>query len=441
MNTRLITLSLLIGAFVSIGRADESDKSPFSFSFLPGASESFVDSSTDQDPNQSSRQSIGGFNFGLRSPEGSGDTAWHSHLNVTEFQSLISAGISSVLFETDSYIVSGQALGGFAYGHRGFSDSWHGSFDLYGATELGKSGSTLMKLGVFADLEENFGKWGPEAAFLFGADKEHPMTIDVAYGRGIGELVRFNNAIWSVAQDDLQLRAGVFLNNSLQVGVSGHYQKWDDLAGVEKDWKTGGFINWFPESGMVVSLGMANGEHGSNGFASFSFTPGNNASNPLPSAKGGKEIIVPEPQFARRSWMTAPVRRLYTVGVRKVSNNPSMLGGSLVGTFFANGDPNQAIGTALDQYRATYTNTTSLPQTVTIVSLERFNGLTENVSVTATLNAGSTLSAVSSPSFPVGAGPFIQTVVISVNGQTFNADLSFPAGITNGTSIAPVSVP
>ncbi|MEM7600961.1 MAG: hypothetical protein AAF357_06050, partial [Verrucomicrobiota bacterium] len=279
--------------------------------------------------------------------------------------------------------------------------------------------------------------------------REHPVTVDLAYGRGIGDQIQFNNSVWSVAQDDFQMRAGIFLNRSLQVGVSGQYQRWDDMAGVEEDWKTGGFINWFSEEGIVVSIGMASGEQGSNGFASLSFQPGSHSRSPL----GGKESVRPDYQFAPRTWMAAPVRRLQTVGVRKVTNhnfaqmqpaNSTMLGGSLVGTYFVFGDPATRLGNPSDRIRATYTNTTNLPQTVTIVSIEQFDSGITNTSVTGTVNGGSSISAESNPSQPPLNGPYVQTVVISVNGQTFNVDLVFPdqnPAIQNGFMTAPVSVP
>lgn len=417
---------------------EQKDGSPFSFSFLPGVSEGW-EVPASHHAGGGNWHALSGFNLGLQSPNADGDLGWHSNLNVTEYQTLINFGLSSVRFETDSLVVSAQALGGYAFGHDGFENTGHGTFDLYAATALGQTESNFIKFGVFADVEDHFAKWGPELGLLLGADRVRPLTIDAAYGRGIGDPYHHGNSFWTVARDDLQLRAGIFLNRNLQVGISGHYNRWDDFAGVEEDWKTGGFVNWFSDDGLSVGLGMASGEQGSNGFVSFSYQPG---SRPLTVATGGKNPkaapLFPSP----RSWMVAPVRRLHTVEVRQTTMNQMQIGGTLTGTFFTAGDPLTVIGGPNNQLRVTYTNTSGTPQVVTFVSVEQFNQVPINPGVSGGVQQGGTLSAVTPPGVnSLGFGPpWVQTMVISVNGRTFSVDLTFPGGVLNGFTTAPVQV-
>lgn len=452
MKLKLSSSLFILGMLATSGFSEEPENSgPFSLSFSPGVSQEVQAlSTTSGNSGTGPWHSLGGFNLGFQSPDSSGDSSWHSHFNVTEFQTLMSAGISSVLWETDSILFSGQALGGYALGHNDFADSWHGSFDLYGATALGPKESNFLKFGAFIDIEEDFGKWGPQAGLLLGAEKKHPVTLDVAYGQGIGDQIAFNNSVWSVAEHDVQARAGVFLNSNLQVGLTGQFLKWDDMSGVEEDWKTGGFVSWYSDDGVVISIGAASGEHGTNGFASLSFTPSNRSNALLTSAKGGKEVFRDIPDFAPRAWMTAPVRRLQTVEVRQVTShdfaqmqtqNTTMLGGSAVATFFLFGDPLTRIGTNADRLRVVYTNTTNFPQNVTIVSMELFGGGTFDPGVSGVVNAGGTLTAETIPGNNSPAAVHVQTIVFSVNGQTISRDFTFPGTVTNGFSTAPVSVP
>ena len=143
-------ISLLLGWMMVTASANDEQKdgSLFSFSFLPGVTEGW-EVPANHHASGGNWQGLGGFNIGLQSPNANGDLGWHSNINVTEYQTLINFGLSSVLFETDSLIVSGQALGGYAFGHDGFENTGHGTFDLYAATALGKSESNFIKFGVF----------------------------------------------------------------------------------------------------------------------------------------------------------------------------------------------------------------------------------------------------------------------------------------------------
>ncbi|MEM7698198.1 MAG: hypothetical protein AAF236_07325 [Verrucomicrobiota bacterium] len=446
-----LSVLLILGIAVSSAFSQSSAPvGPFSLSFVPSESLESQDVAASSNLESDPSLALGGFNLGIRSPGESEKLSWHSHLNVTEFQTLLSAGVSSVLFETDSYLIACQALGGYAFGHKHFADSWHGSFDIYGARALGSEEKHFLKLGVFVDVEEDFGKWGPEAALLLGADKQHPVTLDFAYGHGLGGEFEFNNYVWSVAEHDLQLRAGVFLSENLQVGLSGQYQKWDDLSGTEEDWKTGGFVNWYSDKGLVFSIGAAAGEQGTNGFASLSFQPATYSVNPLDATASGKGGFAARPRFAPRTWMLSPVRRLQTVGIRQVQSHDfaqtqtqtqNMIGGSAVATFFLFGDPLTVIGTPSDRLRVTYTNTTNFPQNVTIVSMELFGGGTFNPGVSGVVNSNGTITAETPPGSNSAAASHVQTVVISVNGQTFSLDFTFPGTVTNGFTTAPITIP
>lgn len=452
MKIKVFLIFLLFGIAVANSFSQNASSSgPFSFSFFPGNTQETELLSSSGSSDAGPWQSLGGFNFGFRSPDSSDRGRWHSHVNVTEFQTLLSAGVSSLLYEKDSMLISGQALGGYALGHKEFADSWHGSFDLYAAIPLGPKEVNFLKYGAYIDIEEDFGKWGPQAALLLGADRPHPVTVDVAYGQGLGDEFSANGYVWSVAAHDVQMRAGIFLREDLQVGLTGQYQKWDDLSGTEEDWKTGGFMSWYSDKGAVFSIGAAAGEQGINGFASLSFTPGGSGSySPIAGfrgGKGGKEVYRPD---LPRTWMLSPVRRLQTVGVRQVENrdfatsqhqNTTMLGGSAFGTFFLFGDPFTQIGGNGDRLRVTYTNTTNFPQNVTIVSMESFDGTIFNPGVAGTVAPGNSLIAETPPANNAPAAVHVQTVVIEVNGQTFSLDFSFPGTVRNGFSTAPQSIP
>ncbi|MEM9281558.1 MAG: hypothetical protein AAGA96_07030 [Verrucomicrobiota bacterium] len=444
IRSSLTPLILLLFAVSSaLAQGDSKNPDGFHFGFIPGATpETYGD-----DP---APQTLSGFHFGYQSEDDGSDTQWYSNVNVTEYQTLMGVGISSVLYEQNSFIVSGHALGGYALGHKNFHDSWHGSFDLYAAHPLGSSGSHFIKYGGFVDVEDNFGKAGPEIALFLNADKKHPITLDVAYGRGFGDEFQHHNFVWSVAEDDLQFRAGVFLNPRLQLGVTGQYQRWDDILGIEEDWKTGGFISWFSGKGLSLSLGMATGSLGSNGFASVSFQ--RRARAPVPfsgkSVVGAKQVV-PEPELPR-NWMTRPVSRLNTVSVRQLTNHQVAhqtnlpVSGQVVGRFSFAGDPNTVgnIGGTNNRLEVIYTNTSGLPQAVTIVSFENFDQSTISTpNLSATVNAGSTLSPGPGPPVTaMGGAPYIQTVVVEVNGRSFSVDLVFPASTPNNGFSAPVTV-
>ncbi|MEM9280964.1 MAG: hypothetical protein AAGA96_03995 [Verrucomicrobiota bacterium] len=211
---------------------DESSPSPFFFGFQ---SEEVPASHLE---GETPYESVSGFNFGFNSTFGDRFEAVHSTINVTEFQTTVSGGLSAILFETDRAVISGRAMGGIAFGQDGWDDSWHTSIDLYGAAPLGQNSGNYFKLGAFVDHEEDFGKAGPALGLLLGADTAHPVTVDIAYGLGYGDPAISGQSIYSVADHDLQIQAGVAISPRIQLGVTSQYVRWDGVFSEEVDWKT-----------------------------------------------------------------------------------------------------------------------------------------------------------------------------------------------------------
>ncbi|MEM1442538.1 MAG: hypothetical protein AAGF67_09360 [Verrucomicrobiota bacterium] len=398
----------------------------------------------------SAYESISGFNFGYQSTPNDRLQAIHTNVNVTEFQTLVSGGASAILFENSRAIVSGRALGGFAFGHDDLDDTWHTTFDLFAAGKLGKQGSNYLKVGAFVDNQDDFGKWGPALGLLLGADSSHPVTIDAAYGSGYGDPYSIGQSFYSVADDDLQIQAGIALSPSLEVGVTGQYLKWDGVFTEEEDWKTGGFVRYHSPKGFSVSLGAAGGEHGTTGFAHFTIRPKSSPSLTVGSGakSSAKSTIDPGRSASNKgyahSWMTAPIARQQGLQIRQENVVTEAPRGTLtcsvsdsfnsLGPLFAGVD---AIHTV------TYTNTGTLDQTVTINSIQNFDGTTTNVGTTATLAPGQRLTArgpeTTARVIAVGA-QYDQTVVITVNGQQFTLLCSFPDGSAFPTTLAPLVI-
>ena len=396
----------------------------------------------------SAYQSISGFNFGFQSPSNDRIQGVHTNVNVTELQTLGSTGASAILFEGSNAIISGRALGGYAFGRDGLDDTWQTSYDLYAARPLGSSGSNFVKLGAVVDNQDYFGKRGPALGLLFAADSKHPITFDAAYGSGFGDPYPLGLSIYSVADDDLQLQAGIALSPTLQVGVTGQYVKWDGVFTEEKDWKTGGFIRYHSPKGFSVSLGAAGGEHGTTGFAHFTIRPRREAPLMIGSKSSVKGVL-PAPGYSTghsfaRSWMVAPIQRQESLQIRQESipeETPTEAPrGTLTCTYTDNaGSLANLLAGIPAIHRVVYTNTGTLDQVVTINSLQNFDGSFTSPGTTTTLASGQSLTA-QGPEVPAGAPPFNQAVVITVNGQQFNLTCSFPAGSPNPTTLPPISI-
>ncbi|MEM7697314.1 MAG: hypothetical protein AAF236_02790 [Verrucomicrobiota bacterium] len=393
----------------------------------------------------SAYQEISGFNFGFNAdPEGRLQ-GLHTHVNVTEFQTLLDTGVTAILFENANTIISGRALGGYAFSHGDIEDSWHTSFDLFAARPLGKTGANFMKLGAFVDNQDDFGKWGPAVGLLLNADSARPITIDAAYGSGFGDPYTLGQSVYSVADDDFQIQAGLALSPKLQVGVTGQYLRWDGVFSQEEDWKTGGFLRYHSDRNFTVSIGGAGGEHGSTGF--LHFTLRQKRASPLLVEGSAKNVnLVPDQglgQSFARAWMLAPIQRQESLQIREESVPQTPVEsprGTLTCTVT---DSAGSLGNLLAAipaiHQVTYTNTGTQDQTVTINSIENFDGSVTAVGASATLAPGQALSA-QGPEVATGAPPFNQSVVITVNGQQFNLTCAFPAGVAFGTTLAPIVI-
>ena len=239
----------------------------------------------------------------------------------------------------------------------------------------------------------------------------------------MGDPYFYSGSLWDVADDDLQLQAGVFLNENLQVGVTGQYNRWDDFGTTVEDWKTGGFVRWFADSGLSLGLGVASGNLGTTGFFNVTLQPKSHHED----LEGGKEPIPDRGIVDPGNWMSSPVRRLRNVQVR---TSTQAITGSLSGVYSVNGDPSTLFPSNLDRLTATYTNTSAFTQVVTIVSIEAFDGSIVPIGTTATLGPGGTITGQTGFVNAAAAGavlPATQTVVLNINGRTFSVNLVFGA--------------
>ncbi|MEM9280963.1 MAG: hypothetical protein AAGA96_03990 [Verrucomicrobiota bacterium] len=137
-----------------------------------------------------------------------------------------------------------------------------------------------------------------------------------------------------------------------------------------------------------------------------------------------------------RSWMVSPVQRQQSLQIRRENRNgPGSLG--ILNCTYEGANTLDTLNPGIPgRLTATYTNTNSRPQTVTINSIENFDGTIRVLNSTANLNPGQQITGTSDL-VPAGAAPYDQTIVITVNGQQFNLVCSFILGSTSPTTLAP----
>lgn len=228
-------------------------------------------------------------------------------VSANEGQFLYNGGLTLAILEREGFGIGGRLLfGGADYedlDDRQFSYSG----DLFtGFRMLTRYGEHWIKGGIFYDWQDHFYKSGPAFAGLFFANEAHPMTLDVALGFGGGDDISFapvRQEILEVADRDLQVRAGIFLNSAVQVGFSGNFVEFDSPIEYHQEWGVGGFTNLMLGN-IRLNLDLTVGEGGVRGFANAAWVFGG------PGYAPGRCMV------DGQAWLMQPVNRDVALRVR-----------------------------------------------------------------------------------------------------------------------------
>lgn len=233
-------------------------------------------------------------------------------------QFLITGGTTMEFFVNDSFGLGGRALIGSATNDH-LTDEYSFNGDLYmGTTALDEH---WIKGGVIYDVQDNFHKYGPALGMLLFADRRHPINVDAAYGLGYGDPVvnRSNSTLTTVADDDMQLRAGTYITPNLQAGFSGNWLNWADSRFTDYN-GYGGYIN-LNLGTLAINVDYTTGDGRDRGFVNVAYTFGGRRSR----ATDGCDLAYVEHP---RDWLGKPVMRDVSLQLQRVgvTNLPPLPG-------------------------------------------------------------------------------------------------------------------
>ncbi len=255
--------------------------------------------------------------FGLGGQIQNAPTSWVNLRDVqfgvyaNDEQTLINVGGTLELMANDRFGMAGRVQLGSAQSEHD-DDRFHFTGDLYAGTSL--DGEHWIKGGVLWDTQENFHKVGPTVGMLLFAEHNHPISLDFAYGLGYGDPVlnRNNRTLLTIADDDVQLRAGTYLFPNLQAGFSGNWLNWedsrfDDYSGY------GGYFTW-TFGATAITADYTEGDGRSRGFINIAYLFGGRRSRT--QTPGGPPVV----KENVRDWLTKPVRRDTSLQLQRISN-------------------------------------------------------------------------------------------------------------------------
>jgi hypothetical protein len=228
---------------------------------------------------------------------------------TNEEQTVINGGSTFEFYVDDRYGLGGRVLLGGANNDR-YTDEFHFSGDLYAGTT--RFGEHWIKGGVIYDIQDNFHKVGPALGMLLFSDRKHPISVDFAYGIGYGDPIinRVNSTIITVADDDVQLRAGTYVTPNLQLGFSGNWLNWAD--GRFEDYNAyGGFFN-LNLGTLNLNVDVNHGDDRTRGFVNIAYTFGGRRERLKNDA--GYCVHVEHP----RDWLGKPVMRDVSLQTQRV---------------------------------------------------------------------------------------------------------------------------
>lgn len=219
---------------------------------------------------------------------------------TNEEQTVFNGGSTIEFYVNDRWGFAGRVLGG-GTNNDNQKDEYHFTGDIYGGNTF--LGNHWFKFGWLWDIQGNFHKTGPAWGALLWADHKHPISLDIAYGIGYGDPVLdyANQTILTVADDDLQLRAGTYITPNLQTGFSGNWLNWADSQFEDYN-AYGGFVAW-NYGDLAVNVDVVHGNDQTRGFVNVAYTFGGRRARPKDC--NGELLVVEHP----RDWITKPVLR------------------------------------------------------------------------------------------------------------------------------------
>jgi hypothetical protein len=219
----------------------------------------------------------------------------------SESQTVVSGGGTLAFTYEDEHAVALRGLLGGAFGGL-TEDTVHFSGDLFAATQTEFLGDHWFKAGLLYDVQDQFGKVGPEFGLLLFADSRRPVSVDVAYGIGQGApLISSNATLTAVADDDVQVRVGTFFGPHIQLGVTGTWYSWDDEQ-MEDVNGWGGFATLNLDY-LQMTFDVTTDDLGTRGFANVALTTGAWSIRNRNRDRRDGPVVHP------RDWLTRPVIR------------------------------------------------------------------------------------------------------------------------------------
>lgn len=189
----------------------------------------------------------------------------------SEHQFVGAGGFTVLPFQNPGAVIGVRMLGDYVDNESMVPDVGGFSLDLFGGTRYK---ATYLKLGVLWDFQDRYQKVGPEFSALTHVPLLGTLTLDSAFGFGIGAVtitppinpVNFRFRAVRVADLDTQVRVGRFMNRNVQLGATANYYQYDQTP---DEWGAGGFCNLYLGQ-FIIGGDVSGGSEGLRGFVTFS---------------------------------------------------------------------------------------------------------------------------------------------------------------------------
>ena len=234
---------------------------------------------------------------------------------MSEHQSVFTSGFTALPLQTPTTTLGLQWRGTYIENNSMTNDEWGFSIDAFAATRYK---STYLKVGPFYDYQNHFGKVGPAFSMLTNLPLVSDVTIDSAFGIGLGndEISADLTRRVEVADLDAQLRVGRYWAPNFQAGFSGNYLTFDY---TEDEWGAGAYSN-IDLGRFQIGLDVTGGKGGLRGYANVSLSWGR------PEAEHPFDPRHPEVDTV--AWVTRPTLRDVSVRLRESDANLVPSGGT-----------------------------------------------------------------------------------------------------------------